>query len=66
MAIIERVEISKVDLIPKVKRTDAIQSFVSQETPIVSIPISRAVLATRTAISPRLAISSERICIRES
>jgi L-alanine-DL-glutamate epimerase-like enolase superfamily enzyme len=37
MAIIERVEISLVDLVPKVKRTDAIQSFVSQETPIVRV-----------------------------
>jgi L-alanine-DL-glutamate epimerase-like enolase superfamily enzyme len=37
MAIIERVEISLVNLIPKVKRTDAIQSFVSQETPIVRV-----------------------------
>ncbi|HMN87511.1 MAG TPA: enolase C-terminal domain-like protein, partial [Bauldia sp.] len=34
---IERVEILMVDLTPKVKRTDAIQSFVSQETPIVRI-----------------------------
>ncbi len=34
---IERVEITLVDLKPKVKRTDAIQSFVSQETPIVSV-----------------------------
>src|SRR5437899_11163828 len=37
MAAIERVEIVLVDLKPKVKRTDAIQSFVSQETPIVRI-----------------------------
>ena len=37
MARIERVEIQMVDLRPKVKRTDAIQSFVSQETPIVRI-----------------------------
>jgi L-alanine-DL-glutamate epimerase-like enolase superfamily enzyme len=37
MARIERVELSMVDLVPKVKRTDAIQSFVSQETPIVAI-----------------------------
>ena len=37
MAKIERVEILMVDLTPKVKRTDAIQSFVSQETPIVRI-----------------------------
>src|SRR5260370_39696393 len=37
MATIERVELRLVDIPPKVKRTDAIQSFVSQETPIVSI-----------------------------
>ncbi|MGJ8527238.1 mandelate racemase/muconate lactonizing enzyme family protein [Maritalea sp.] len=37
MTEIERVEILMVDLPPKVKRTDAIQSFESQETPIVKI-----------------------------
>ena len=37
MAMIERVEISLVELKPKVKRTDAIQSFVSQETPILRV-----------------------------
>jgi L-alanine-DL-glutamate epimerase-like enolase superfamily enzyme len=37
MARIERVEVFMVDLVPKVKRTDAIQSFVSQETPFVRI-----------------------------
>ena len=37
MARITRVEIHKVDLVPKVKRTDAIQAFVTQETPIVRI-----------------------------
>ena len=37
MARIVRVEALMVDLKPKVKRTDAIQSFVSQETPIVRI-----------------------------
>ena len=37
MAKIVRVEAMMVDLAPKVKRTDAIQSFVSQETPIVRI-----------------------------
>jgi L-alanine-DL-glutamate epimerase-like enolase superfamily enzyme len=37
MARIERVEMRLVDIPPKVKRTDAIQSFVSQETPIVTI-----------------------------
>ncbi|MDH7973914.1 mandelate racemase/muconate lactonizing enzyme family protein [Sphingomonas sp. AR_OL41] len=34
---IDRVEIMMVDLLPQVVRTDAIQSFVSQETPIVRI-----------------------------
>ena len=37
MSPIERVEILQVDLEPKVVRTDAIQSFVRQETPIVRI-----------------------------
>src|SRR6266700_3770882 len=37
MAAIERIELSFVDLKPKVRRTDAIQSFVSQETPIVRV-----------------------------
>ena len=37
MARITHVEIRMVDLVPLVKRTDAIQSFVSQETPFVAI-----------------------------
>ena len=37
MATIERIEILQVDLTPKVVRTDAIQSFVAQETPIVRV-----------------------------
>jgi L-alanine-DL-glutamate epimerase-like enolase superfamily enzyme len=37
MAKITRIEALMVDLVPKVKRTDAIQSFVSQETPIIRI-----------------------------
>jgi L-alanine-DL-glutamate epimerase-like enolase superfamily enzyme len=37
VAAIERIEIMLVDLPPKVVRTDAIQSFVSQETPIVRV-----------------------------
>lgn len=37
MARIERIELRMVDLVPKVKRTDAIQSFASQETPLVTI-----------------------------
>lgn len=37
MAAIERIRIDYVDLKPKVVRTDAIQSFVSQQTPILTI-----------------------------
>src|SRR5690348_15455359 len=37
MSAIDRIEIFQVDLAPKVVRTDAIQSFVRQETPIVRI-----------------------------
>jgi len=37
MPLIERVEIFQVDLTPKVKRTDAIQSFIKQETPMIRI-----------------------------
>jgi L-alanine-DL-glutamate epimerase-like enolase superfamily enzyme len=37
MTKIARIEITQVDLTPKVKRTDAIQSFVRQETPFVKI-----------------------------
>ena len=37
MARIVRAQLRMVDLVPKVKRTDAIQSFVSQETPILTI-----------------------------
>lgn len=37
MARIESVELLMVDLVPKVRRTDAIQSFQSQQTPMVRI-----------------------------
>ena len=37
MARITRAELMMVDLAPKVRRTDAIQSFVSQETPILRL-----------------------------
>jgi L-alanine-DL-glutamate epimerase-like enolase superfamily enzyme len=37
MSPIERIELLQVDLAPRVRRTDAIQSFVTQETPIVRI-----------------------------
>jgi L-alanine-DL-glutamate epimerase-like enolase superfamily enzyme len=40
MTIVDAVEIRQVDLQPKVKRTDAIQSFVTQETVLVTIRCS--------------------------
>jgi L-alanine-DL-glutamate epimerase-like enolase superfamily enzyme len=46
MAKITRVEALMVDLVPKVKRTDAIQSFVSQETPILRITDAEGVVGT--------------------
>lgn len=46
MATIEHVDIRMVDLVPKVKRTDAIQSFDSQETPLVRITDSDGVIGT--------------------
>lgn len=46
MSRIERVEVLMVDLKPKVKRVDAIQSFVSQETPIVRITDTDGVVGT--------------------
>lgn len=46
MAKITRVELLMVDLKPKVKRVDAIQSFVSQETPIVHITDADGVVGT--------------------
>ncbi|PHR62047.1 MAG: mandelate racemase [Robiginitomaculum sp.] len=46
MATITKIEICMVDLVPPVKRTDAIQSFVSQETPIVTITDSEGATGT--------------------
>ncbi len=46
MACIERVDLRLVDIPPKVKRTDAIQSFVSQETPIVTVTDSDGAAGT--------------------
>ena len=36
-ALATRVDIGQVDLAPKVRRTDAIQSFVTQEAPLVVV-----------------------------
>jgi L-alanine-DL-glutamate epimerase and related enzymes of enolase superfamily len=46
MAKIERIELRMVDLKPKVVRIDAIQSFVSQETPLVTITDSDGATGT--------------------
>jgi L-alanine-DL-glutamate epimerase-like enolase superfamily enzyme len=44
--VIERVEILQVNLPPKVVRTDAIQSFVTQETPMVRISCADGAVGT--------------------
>lgn len=44
MAHITRVDISMIELKPKVERKDAIQSFIAQETPIVTIYDSDGVI----------------------
>ncbi len=46
MAKIERIELSMVVLRPKVKRVDAIQSFVAQETPMVRVTDSDGAVGT--------------------
>src|SRR6266481_1047576 len=46
MAKIERVEILQVDLVPKTVRTDAIQSFATQETPMVRIHTTDGIIGT--------------------
>ena len=46
MSQIERVEILQVNLPPKVVRTDAIQSFVTQETPMVRITCADGAVGT--------------------
>lgn len=46
MARIEHIRLRMVDLRPKVKRTDAIQSFVSQETPLVTVTDSDGATGT--------------------
>jgi L-alanine-DL-glutamate epimerase-like enolase superfamily enzyme len=46
MARITRVEAFMIDLVPQVKRVDAIQSFVSQETPFVRITDSDGAVGT--------------------
>ncbi|MBP7066208.1 mandelate racemase/muconate lactonizing enzyme family protein [Ferrovibrio sp.] len=46
MATITRVEILQVDLAPLVKRTDAIQAFITQETPMLRIHTSDGLIGT--------------------
>jgi L-alanine-DL-glutamate epimerase-like enolase superfamily enzyme len=46
MAKISKVEMRMIDLAPKVQRVDAIQSFVSQETPIVTVTDSDGAVGT--------------------
>jgi len=46
VAKIRSVEILQVDLPPKVVRTDAIQSFVTQETPMVRVTCDDGLVGT--------------------
>ncbi|MEP1610780.1 MAG: mandelate racemase/muconate lactonizing enzyme family protein [Roseobacter sp.] len=46
MAIITRIELKMIDLFPRVERVDAIQSFVSQETPMVTVYDSDGAVGT--------------------
>ena len=70
MAKITHVEVLLVDLVPKVKRTDAIQSFVSQETPMVKITDSDGVVGIGysytigTGGSSVLALLNDHLCPR--
>ena len=70
MARIERIELSMVDLAPKVRRTDAIQSFVSQETPLVRVTDSDGATGTGysytigTGGSSVMRLLSDHLCPR--
>jgi L-alanine-DL-glutamate epimerase-like enolase superfamily enzyme len=70
MAKITHVETLLVDLVPKVKRTDAIQSFVSQETPIIRITDADGVTGIGysytigTGGSSVLALLNDHLCPR--
>ncbi len=70
MATIARIEILQVDLAPKVKRTDAIQSFVTQETPMVRIHDSDGRIGTGytytigTGGSSVVALLKDHLCPR--
>ena len=69
---IERIEISQVDLAPKVKRVDAIQSFVTQETPMVTIHCADGASGTGytytigTGGSSVVALLRDHLCPRQS
>ena len=58
MARIERVELAMVDLAPKVERRDAIQSFVSQETPLVTVTDMRRSASAKKVFSHALISTS--------
>ncbi len=70
MSPIERVEIFQVDLPPLVPRSDAIQSFVTQETPIVRITCADGAVGIGytytigTGGSSVLALLSDHLCPR--
>jgi L-alanine-DL-glutamate epimerase-like enolase superfamily enzyme len=65
MARIARVEILQVDLVPLVKRTDAIQSFIKQETPMVRILTDEGLTGTGYAYTVGSGGSSVVALIRD-
>jgi L-alanine-DL-glutamate epimerase-like enolase superfamily enzyme len=70
MSPIERIEIFQVDLAPPVPRSDAIQSFVTQETPIVRITCADGAVGVGysytigTGGSSVVALLSDHLCPR--
>jgi L-alanine-DL-glutamate epimerase-like enolase superfamily enzyme len=62
---IERVDVLQVDLAPKVVRTDAIQSFVKQETPMVRITCADGAVGTGYAYTIGTGGSSVMALLRD-
>lgn len=62
MARIDRIEIRMVDLAPLVTRTDAIQSFVSQDTPLVTVTVTDSDGVQGTGYPTPSARAAKRSC----
>jgi hypothetical protein len=66
MARITRVQICMVDLVPKTRRTDAIQSFVSQETPLVTVTDSGGAQGTGCSFTIGTGGPAVKLLLRET